>query len=103
MNTNKEVGRALKGARLFALGSLVATPGALALLEAAGRGSTEFLERHVQGDWGELCDEDATCNVEALESGLRILSSYRLGNNQKLWVITESDRSVTTLLLPSEY
>jgi hypothetical protein len=88
---------------LFALGRLVATPGALAALEENGQGCTEYLERHVQGDWGDLCDEDKQANEEAVEQGLRILSSYRLNDGTKIWIITEWNRSATTVLLPEEY
>ena len=89
--------------RLYPLGQLVATPGALAALEANGAGCAEFLERHVTGDWGDLCDEDKKSNEEAIEQGLRILSAYRLEDGTKLWVITEADRSSSCCLLPSEY
>jgi hypothetical protein len=88
---------------LFALGRLVATPGALAALEENGQGCTEYLERHVGGDWGDLCPEDKQANDEAVADDLRILSAYRLNDGQKLWVITECDRSATTVLLPEEY
>ena len=92
-----------QGARLFSLGQTVSTPGALEALERAGHTAGEFLVRHASGDWGCLCDEDRQANDEALKQGLRLLSSYRLNDGQKLWVITESDRSVTTLLRPDEY
>ena len=95
--------RAPQGARLFALGQLVATPGALTALEMNGKGCTEYLERHIQGDWGDLCEEDARANAEALKLGLRLMSVYRMEDGEKLWVITEADRSATTLLLPEEY
>ena len=95
--------RAPHGARLFSLGRLVATPGALATLEANGKGCTEYLERHAHGDWGDLCEEDRQANDEAVADDLRILSAYRLPDGQKLWVITEWDRSATTVLLPEEY
>ena len=95
--------RAPQGARLFALGRLVATPGALAVLEVHGKGCAEFLERHVCGDWGELCEEDQQANAEAVVHNLRVLSVYRLPDGQKVWVITEWDRSATTVLLPKEY
>ncbi len=87
----------------FALGKLVATPGALAALEACGQGCAEFLGRHVSGDWGELCEEDRQANEEALEQGCRLLSAYRLEDGAKLWIITEADRSSSCVLLPSEY
>ena len=92
-----------KGARLFCSGQIVATPGALAALEEANQTAQEFLSRHLQGDWGDLCDDDKTANQEALEQGLRLLSSYTTGHHQKLWVVTEADRSATTLLLPEDY
>lgn len=88
---------------LFASGRLVATPGALALLEEAKRSPSEFLSRHLRGDWGELCQEDKTENELSLEHGFRLLSSYPVTETDTLWIITEADRSVTTLLLPSEY
>jgi hypothetical protein len=86
---------------LFQLGQIVATPGALELLES--KAPNEFIARHVSGDWGDLCDEDRQANNEALKDGSRIFSSYDLNDGQKIWVITEADRSSTTLLLPSEY
>ena len=95
--------RAPHGARLFALGRLVATPGALAVLEVNGKGCTEYLERHIHGDWGDLCEDDQQANTEAVADDLRVLSAYRLPTGQKLWVITEWDRSATTVLLPEEY
>ncbi|VGO12392.1 hypothetical protein PDESU_00944 [Pontiella desulfatans] len=89
---------------LFPLGRLVVTPGALAALEENSTGCTEFLERHVTGDWGEiLCKEDRQTNVEAVASGMRILSAYRLEDGTRIWLITEADRSSTCCLLPSEY
>ena len=87
----------------FALGQLVATPGVLAAMEKTGQGCAEFLERHVSGDWGDLCDDDKQANAEALEQGLRILSAYRLHDGERIWVITEADRSSTCCLIPSEY
>jgi hypothetical protein len=88
---------------LFDLGQLVATPGALAALEKTGQNPMEFLSRHVTGDWDELPEEDKAENRFSLEKGFRLLSSYRTAAGDKVWVITESDRSVTTLLLPEEY
>ena len=88
---------------LFSLGQLVATPGALAALEKAGQGPLDFLSRHVYGDWGDLCEEDRRENQFSLERGFRLLSSYRTLADTKLYVITEADRSVTTILLPEEY
>jgi hypothetical protein len=88
---------------LFSPGRIVATPGALALLEQANKSPSEFLSRHSRGDWGELCQDDKTENELSLKHGFRLLSSYPVTDSDTLWIITEADRSVTTLLLPSEY
>jgi len=88
---------------LFDLGQLVATPGALAALEKTGQNAMEFLSRHVRGDWGDLPKEDKDENQLSLNKGFRLLSSYRTTAGEKVWVITEADRSHTTLLLPEEY
>ncbi len=88
---------------LFELGQLVATPGALRALQEAEQSPTAFLDRHVTGDWGELGDADKQANERALREGLRIHSAYTTSAGVKLWVITEADRSATTMLLPSEY
>ena len=88
---------------LFSPGRIVATPGALALLEEAKKSPSEFLSLHLRGDWGELCQEDKAENELSLKHGFRLLSSYPVTDNATLWIITEADRSVTTLLLPSEY
>ena len=63
----------------------------------------EFLTRHGNGDWGVLCATDKHANVDALVDGSRLFSAYRLKTGQKIWIITEADRSVTTILLPDEY
>jgi hypothetical protein len=88
---------------LFQLGQIVATPGALEALEASGQLASDFIRRHVSGDWGELDAQDRKENEFSLKNGYRILSAYHLRNGQKLWIITEADRSSTTLLLPEEY
>jgi len=88
---------------LFELGQVVATPGALACLEKFGIGAIELLRRHQSGDWGVLTAEDKTANEQSVECNLRILSNYPLQGEERIWVITEADRSVTTLLLPNEY
>jgi len=88
---------------LFPLGYIVATPGALDALARANQSPQEFLNRHVTGDWGELGDEDKAENNYSLKHGFRILSSYKTAAGEKLWLITESDRSLTTLLQPEEY
>ena len=87
----------------FPSGQIVATPGVLEALANAGQTPLEFLCRHLLGDWGEVCAEDAAENELALREGFRLLSAYRTSQGVKLWIITEADRSVTTLLLPSEY
>jgi len=92
-----------KSQPLFSLGHNVATPGALAALEKAGQSPAEFLERHQHGDWGAVSEGDRHENQISLERGFRLLSSYRTNAGDKLWVITESDRSATSVILPSEY
>ena len=88
---------------LFPVGRLLATPGAVRVLYKLQRTPSEFICRHLQGDWGELDAADIQANQKALVLGKRLLSSYDIGSNQKLWIITEADRSATTLLLPQEY
>ena len=87
----------------FALGNVVATPGALDLLDRSATNAVELLLRHQSGDWGNVPPDDAKENLRAILYGGRLLSSYTLNDNEKLWIITEADRSVTTLLLPQEY
>ena len=87
---------------LFQLGQLVATPGALDLLDCAAVNAAELIYRHQHGDWGNVPAEDAEENVRSVANGWRILSSYGVGG-ETLWIITEADRSATTLLLPDEY
>jgi hypothetical protein len=87
----------------FPLGQIVATPGALSALEDCGQLPEEFINRHAQGDWGELCPEDIEANEQALNHGARLLSRYTTSSKEALYVITEWDRSVTTILLPEEY
>ncbi|HSY26381.1 MAG TPA: hypothetical protein VK832_02675 [Burkholderiaceae bacterium] len=88
---------------LFSLGTVVATPGALDVLTENNVLAHALLQRHVTGDWGELDEHDRHQNQFALRSGLRILSSYVIGESIKIWIITEADRSSTTILLPEEY
>ncbi len=88
---------------LFPAGQIVATPGALALLEEAKKTPLEFLSRHLRGDWGDVCQDDKAENKLSLKYGFRLMSSYQITDAEKLWIITEGDRSVTTLLLPTEY
>jgi hypothetical protein len=92
-----------KRQQVFELGQILATPGALAALQKTGQEPGDFLRRHVACDWGDLSDEDRKENDYSLEHGFRLLSSYRTDAGDKLWIITELDRSATTLLLPEEY
>ena len=85
------------------LGRLYATPGAIEALERSGQSPLEFLVRHGRGDWGEVCAEDWRLNDESRTNGTRILSAYRTKSGDRIWVITEADRSATTVLLPEEY
>lgn len=87
----------------FPLGKLVATPAALASLAHAGVSARTLLARHAQADWGDLCEEDRQLNALALIEGSRLLSAYALPDRTRVWVITEADRSTTSLLLPDEY
>ena len=87
----------------FLLGQVLATPGALQALETNEQQVMELLQRHVVLDPGELDQEDQHTNVDAVENGGRIFSSYLLKDGTKLWIISEADRSATTILLPDEY
>jgi len=83
------------------LGMLVATPNALANVNSEE--IQKALQRHVVGDWGELDEEDKKANDQALQNGERLLSAYQSATGTKFWIITEADRSVTTVLLPEDY
>ena len=106
----------------FALGQVVATPGALALLQTTGWSAASLCARHMHGDWGDTCEDDAALNELAITDGSRIMSVYRLVDAEKLkatpyqkhtdlptvWVITDGTndagkRECTTLLLPEDY
>ena len=78
-------------------------PGALEALREAGQSAQEFLARHARGDWEEVGKDDAEENELSIEHGFRILSAYRTRNGKRLWIITEANRSATTILLPEEY
>ncbi len=80
----------------------MATPGALKLLSETGEDPFGYIARHAAGDWGNLCAFDRRQNEIALRDGYRVLSSYPVGM-EHVWIITEADRSVTTMLLPKEY
>ncbi len=89
-------------AALFDLEAMVATSGALELLTSTATKPAELLWRHASGDWGETPSEDTRENARSLKYGWRVLSSYAVGES-RVWIITESDRSATTLLLSSDY
>ncbi|MEM9754061.1 MAG: hypothetical protein AAF916_11850 [Planctomycetota bacterium] len=89
----------------FHLGTCIATPGAIKAMYVAKVDPLTLLIRHVTGDWGELCDEDRQANEDALRHAARIFSKYVLDTDAdvSVYVITEADRSSTTILLPSDY
>lgn len=87
----------------FSLGQVLATPGALEALQRSSQSYIGFLLRHLRGDWGEVCKEDWALNDQAVGDGTRLLSAYRTSHGERIWIITEADRSATTLLLPDEY
>lgn len=88
---------------LVPLGQVVVTPGCLELLTRNNQSPSDFLGRHVRGDWGTVCADDAQANQDALHHADRLLSIYKLRDDSTIWVITEADRSATTLLRPSDY
>ena len=87
----------------FTPGMIIATQGVQALIERNTFNPTHYLQRHLDGDWGDVDPEDWEANQSALEHGDRLLSVYRITDEVTLWIITEWDRSVTTMLLPDEY
>jgi hypothetical protein len=93
----KEVSMSAK----FSPGQIVATPGALE--DLSQEDITKALRRHLSGDWGELDEHDRRENELSLQKGFRLLSAYTSSGGTRFWIITEADRSVTTVLLPSEY
>lgn len=89
---------------LFDLGTLVATPGALGALDDEGVTAIAYVNMHLNGQWGDLADDDKKANDDAVKHGDRILSAYVLPRTKaRIWLITEQDRSHTTILLPSDY
>ncbi|MGB8417661.1 hypothetical protein [Paraburkholderia sp.] len=92
----------LTGPRLK-LGRIFVTPAALTLLQSVEVSGFDLLLRHVRGDWGDISESDRQQNELSLTAGLRVLSSYTLPRAKKVWVITEWDRSSTTILLPDDY
>ncbi len=87
---------------LFALGQTLTTPGALVVMQGMNISPVSLLGRHQRGDWGDMDQDDKEANDSALSTGERIFSAYMF-DTVKLWVITEADRSATTILLPEEY
>jgi hypothetical protein len=87
----------------FPLGRLFMTPGAIEALDDAGQSPQEFISRHARLEQGELSAEDHRENLFSVDKHLRVFSAYKTAQGVKLWVITEADRSSTTILLPSEY
>ena len=88
----------------FPLGQTLATPGALEALKVAGQDPADLYQRHQSGDWGILDEADRQENEYSLQHNLRLLSAYVLPRTGvKVWLITEADRSATSILLPSEY
>jgi hypothetical protein len=87
----------------FPTAQLVSTRGVDELVTQGTLDPEPYLHRHFRGDWGDVDDEEAFINDKAFEYGGRLLSVYEITPTLRLWIITECDRSVTTLLLPSEY
>lgn len=93
---------------LLPLGHVAATPGAVEALEVQAGAlapvlAAALLSRHARGDWGDLDAHDRGVNEVAVQNGYRVMSEYRLGTGAKIWIITEADRSMTTLLVPNDY
>lgn len=85
------------------LGRLIATPAALRALQLADVSAYHLVNRHARHDWGDLCEADRQQNDMAVINSARVLSSYTLSKHIQVWIITEADRAVTTVLLPNEY
>ncbi|MFZ6689301.1 hypothetical protein ACO0K0_16275 [Undibacterium sp. SXout11W] len=88
---------------LFSLGQVLTTRGAFDKMTELGISAKDLIFRHVTGDWGDLCESDQQENVKAIHSEAQVFSSYIISTDIKIWIITEADRSSTTLLLPDEY
>ncbi len=93
----------MKCQELFPLGRLVATPKALEAVAESGERIETFLARHSTRDWGDVSEDDRKENDLSVGKGFRLLSQYKLPTGGRLWIITEGDRSLTTVLLPEEY
>lgn len=86
---------------LFQIGNLFATPNAIS--QVTNDEIQAALARHQKGDWGEVCKEDLLANNVAVVNETRILSAYKTSKGKKFWIITEADRSSTTVLMPEDY
>ena len=91
----------IKTKQKLELGAIVATQQIIETVDITE--IQDALNRHVSGDWGEVCKEDKKMNDDALNLGNRVVSVYKSSEDVKFYIITEHDRSVTTALLPSEY
>ena len=89
--------------RKFELGQIRATPGALKAIQESGEDALSFFARHARGDWGVVYAADKDANDRALIDGERLVSAYILKSGEKIWLISEADRSASTFLLPDEY
>jgi hypothetical protein len=92
--------------RLFETGQIVSTRGVFEKMQEyphLAQFVNESLQRHIKGDWGNVCDEDKQENELSLKEGYRLLSAYVTKDLPKIWIITEADRSATTILFPDEY
>jgi hypothetical protein len=87
---------------MFPFGQIVMTPGAIEALEQVNVSAQSILQRHILGDWGDVTDSDKRANELAVEMGGTILSAYKLPRGIEVWVLTEPDRTATTVLLPNE-
>ena len=103
MMHNKNTTTATQNKVLFPLGQVVITPGAIEALDDSNELPITFLRKHQSGDWGIVGKEDWEENQFSLSNGYRLLSAYRTAKEEKIWILTEADRSVTTILLPCEY
>lgn len=94
---------AIREKKQFPLGQVVVTPPAEALLKEAGKTHKEFLDRHAAGDWGEIPPDDWANNDDGINSKGMLHSVYKVRGQDCIWIITEPDRSATTILLPDDY
>ena len=100
-NKARQSGKQDSAMRALSLGQIVATANAISELPNAEM--LQALARHCAGDWGDVCEDDRQANEYALANGERILSVYYTETGIKFWIITEWDRSITTILLPDDY